>query len=61
MDVPIELNKMLKGKQGDVQLQAQDIVYIPSSNMKTAFTKAAPAMLAAASGALGSAVYVAAY
>jgi polysaccharide biosynthesis/export protein len=56
-DIHIELSKMLKGQQGDVQLEAGDIVYVPSSAMKSAFTKAAPAMLAAASGALGAAVY----
>jgi len=61
VDVPIELNKMLKGKHSDVQLQAQDIVYIPSSNMKTAFSRASPLMLAAASSAIGSAVYVAGF
>src|ERR1017187_1344118 len=60
-DIHIELNKMLKGREGDVQLQAEDILYVPGSTMKSAFTRAAPAVLAAASGALGAAVYQAAY
>jgi polysaccharide export outer membrane protein len=57
MDLPIELNKMLKGQKGDVQLQAEDILYVPGSAMKSAFARAAPTALAAASGALGAAVY----
>ena len=60
-DIHIELSKMLKGREGDVQLQAEDILYVPGSTMKSAFTRAAPAVLAASSGALGAAVYQAAY
>ena len=55
-DIHIELNKMLKGQKGDVQLQAEDILYVPGSAMKSAFARAAPAVLAATSGALGAAV-----
>jgi polysaccharide export outer membrane protein len=60
-DIHIELNKMLKGREADVQLQAEDILYVPGSTMKSAFTRAAPAVLAASSGALGAAVYQAAF
>jgi hypothetical protein len=48
---------MLKGQKGDVQLQAEDILYVPSSAMKSAFVRTAPAVLAASSGAIGAAVY----
>jgi polysaccharide export outer membrane protein len=60
-DIHIELNKMLKGQKGDVQLQAEDILYIPGSVIKSVFARAAPAVLAAASGAAGAVVYQAAY
>ena len=56
-DVHIELNKMLKGQEGDVQLQAEDILYIPGSALKSAFARAVPSVLAASSGAVGAAVY----
>jgi len=56
-DVRIELNKMLKGQKGDVQLQAEDILYVPGSAVKSVFARAAPAVLAASTGALGAAVY----
>jgi polysaccharide export outer membrane protein len=58
-DIHIELNKMLKGQERDVQLQAEDILYVPTSIMKSALARTSPAMLAAASGAVGSAVYAA--
>jgi polysaccharide export outer membrane protein len=60
-DIHVELNKVLKGQEVDVQLQAEDILYIPSSAIKSAFAKAAPAVLAATSGAAGAAVYQVAY
>jgi len=60
-DIPMDLGKMVKGRVADVQLQAEDILYVPGSTMKSAFTRAAPAILAAASGAMGAAVYQAAY
>jgi polysaccharide biosynthesis/export protein len=56
-DIHVELNKMLKGQKGDVQLQAEDILYVPGNGLKSAFARAAPAVLAAASGSLGAAVY----
>jgi polysaccharide export outer membrane protein len=57
VDIRIELNKMLKGQAGDVQLQAEDILYVPNSSMKSAFARTAPTVLAATSGAIGAAVY----
>ena len=59
-DIHVELNKMLKGLEGDVQLQTEDILYVPSSVMKSAIARAAPAVLAAASGAVGAGIYTAA-
>lgn len=56
-EIRIELNKMLKGRKGDVQLQAEDILYVPNSAKKSAFARTAPAVLAASSGAIGAAVY----
>ena len=60
-DIHIELNKMLKSQKGDVQLQAEDILYIPGSAIKSVFARASPAMLAATSGAASAAVYQAVY
>jgi polysaccharide export outer membrane protein len=59
-DIHVELNKMLKGQVGDVQLQTEDILYVPGSVIKSAFARAAPSVLAAASGALGAGIYTAA-
>ena len=55
-DIHVDLNKMLKGHEGDVQLQAEDILYIPGSAVKSVFARSAPAVLAATSGALGAGV-----
>ncbi len=60
-DIHVDLNKMLKGHEGDVQLQAEDILYIPGSAVKSVFARSAPAVLAATSGALGAALYQATY
>jgi len=60
-DIHIELSKMLKGQKGDVQLQTEDILYIPGSVIKSVFARASPAVLAATSGAVSAAVYSAAY
>jgi len=58
-DIHIELSKMLKGQKGDVQLQTEDILYIPGSVIKSVFARASPAVLAASSGAVSAAVYAA--
>ena len=55
-DIHIELKKILKGQEGDIQLQAGDILYIPGSVVKSAFARSTPQVLAAASGALGAGV-----
>lgn len=56
-DVPIEVGKMLKGQKGDMELQAEDILYIPSNAIKSVFARTSPAVLAAASGATSAAIY----
>jgi polysaccharide export outer membrane protein len=55
-DIHIELKKILKGQERDIQLQAEDILYIPGSVVKSAFARSTPQVLAAASGALGAGV-----
>lgn len=60
-DVPIELNKIVKGKEADVQLQAEDILYVPGNTLKFAFSLIAPAVMAGASGAASMAVTQATY
>ena len=56
-DIPIELGKIIKGQKGDLQLQAEDILYVPSNAFKSIFARTSPAVLAAASGATSAAVY----
>ena len=56
-DIHIAMNKMLKGQVVDVQLQAEDILYVPNSAKKSVLAKTGPAVLAASSGAIGAAVY----
>jgi len=56
-DIHIELGKMLKGRKTDVQLQTEDILYVPGNTVKSAFARTSPAVLAAASGATSAAIY----
>jgi polysaccharide export outer membrane protein len=58
-DVPIEIGKILKGQKRDVELQAEDILYIPSNVIKSAFARTSPVVLGAASGATSAAIYTA--
>jgi polysaccharide export outer membrane protein len=37
-DIPVPLGKMLRGKQGDMPVQTDDILYVPSSKVKTIFS-----------------------
>jgi polysaccharide export outer membrane protein len=50
-DIPIPLSKMLHDGGGDMQLQAEDIVYIPTNTTKAAIYRTAPSLLDAASSA----------
>jgi polysaccharide export outer membrane protein len=56
-DIHIELNKMLKGQQADIPLQAEDILYVPSNAIKSVIARGSPAILAATSGAVSAAIY----
>jgi polysaccharide export outer membrane protein len=56
-DIQIELNKMLKGQKPDIQLETEDILYVPSSTVKTVLARSSPAILAAASGATSASIY----
>jgi polysaccharide export outer membrane protein len=42
-DIPIDVKKILDGKEGDVQLEASDILFIPDSAGKVAALRAAQA------------------
>jgi polysaccharide export outer membrane protein len=50
-DIPVELKPVLQGKDGDVPLQAEDILYIPINTVKSAIYRTTPAILADASSA----------
>jgi polysaccharide export outer membrane protein len=49
-EIPIPLNKILSAKSTDVALQADDIVFVPSSAVKTATRRGLDAALQAATG-----------
>ena len=49
-EIPLPIEKMLKGKVEDVELSPDDILFIPNSTLKS-LAATAPAILTAASGA----------
>lgn len=49
-DIPVDLQKILKDKANDVQLQAGDMLYIPDSTSKNVAIKAAEAALSIGTG-----------
>jgi polysaccharide export outer membrane protein len=49
-DIPVDLEKILKDKANDVQLQAGDMLYIPDSASKNVAIKAAEAALSVGTG-----------
>lgn len=52
VDSPIELNKLMKGKIPDQQLQPEDIVFIPSSSAKLFAYRGLPSIVQAATNAV---------
>lgn len=50
-EVPVPLKKLLQGGGGDMQLESEDIVYIPTNVAKSAIYRTTPAILADASSA----------
>lgn len=50
-EIPVELKTVLQGKNGDVPLQAEDILYVPINTVKSAIYRTTPAILADASSA----------
>lgn len=49
-EIPVDVSAILAGKKADVQLQPQDILFIPNSASKKAGIRAAEAILQAATG-----------
>jgi polysaccharide export outer membrane protein len=47
-DTTLALNKILKGAAADAQLQADDIIYIPNSAVKSAVYRTAPSIVSSA-------------
>ena len=50
-EVPIALKKIIRGEEAAPQLQTEDILYIPSNAVKSAFSHQVPSVISAASGA----------
>jgi polysaccharide export outer membrane protein len=52
LDFPLSYSEISKGKETPVQLQAEDIVYVPMSKIKATFTTTTGILSAAASAAI---------
>ena len=52
MDIALPLNKISRGKTTDVQLRATDVLYVPTSKIKSTFINGASIMAAAASASI---------
>jgi len=50
-EVPIHLKKIIEGEEADPQLQAEEILYVPSNAVKSAFYRTAPSIVSATSAA----------
>ena len=50
IEIPANLGKILANKKMDLELQPQDILFIPNSSAKSAFYRAAEAAISTASG-----------
>ncbi|MCU1335627.1 MAG: polysaccharide export protein [Bryobacterales bacterium] len=48
--IPIDLKKILAGKAPDIQLQAEDVLFVPDNTVKRATTRAAETALSTLSG-----------
>jgi len=53
-ETPVPVKKILEGNQADLQLQTEDIVYIPSNSAKSLIYRTAPSI---ASSIAGAAIY----
>jgi polysaccharide biosynthesis/export protein len=49
-EIPVDVNKVLTGKIGDVQLQANDILFIPNSAAKSAAMRGMEAVIQLGTG-----------
>ena len=49
-EIPIDLKKLLRGERTDVSLQANDILFVPTSGAKKVATRAIEAMVQTATG-----------
>ena len=52
VDIPIPYKKMTHGKQDDMELRAKDVLYVPTSAMKSLFTNSQGILAAAASASI---------
>jgi protein involved in polysaccharide export with SLBB domain len=56
-EIPIDLKKLLARKAPDVDLQADDILYIPDAANKRAALETAKLLLTTGSGAISAVIY----
>jgi len=49
-EIPVDLKKILAGRASDIAMQANDILFVPTSNMKRLSSRALDAMVNAGAG-----------
>jgi polysaccharide biosynthesis/export protein len=52
VDVPLPYKKLIRGQSAEVQLQAKDVLYVPTSELKSIFSNGSSIMASAASASI---------
>jgi polysaccharide export outer membrane protein len=52
VDIPLPYKKLIRGQSAEVQLQAKDVLYVPTSQVKTIFTNGSSILASSASASI---------
>lgn len=52
VDIPLSYKKIVRGKSADVQLQARDVVYVPTDKLKAIFSNGSSILASASSASI---------
>ena len=52
VDIPLSYKKLVRGQTSDVQLQARDVVYVPTDKLKSIFSNGSSILAAASSASI---------
>lgn len=52
VDIPLSYKKLVRGQTSDVQLQARDVLYVPTDNLKSIFSNGSSILAAASSASI---------